>query len=306
MSLLVHFSPDLRTWLSEALDRGRPASELVQTMTEGRMAPPIARGIVEAFLAARGKGEPIPVDALTLDEQALEYVQEGPIHKAVSGNRIQTFDRAVRVVARSERPVLALLRDVLAKEECEAIMELARPRLVPSTVVEPKTGRNVVVSHRSSLGMFFRLGENALVERLDRRISEVMNLPVENGEGFQVLHYAEGAETTPHVDFLRPSNPENAASIARSGQRVSTLIAYLNDVEDGGETVFPKAGWVVSPEPGTAVLFEYANRLGQVDDSSVHAGNRVTRGEKWVLTKWMRERRFVPKGAMPSDGMRAH
>jgi prolyl 4-hydroxylase len=151
--------------------------------------------------------------------------------------------------------------------------------------------------------MFFRLGEDDLIARLDRRMSEIMNLPVENGEGFQVLYYPTGGINTPHFDFLQPSNPANRASIARSGQRVSTLIAYLNEVEEGGETVFPAAGWAVTPLKGSAVYFEYCNRLGQVDPRSVHGSNAVIRGEKWVLTKWMRERRFTPAGAVSSEGM---
>ena len=123
-----------------------------------------------------------------------------------------------------------------------------------------------------------------------------MNLPIENGEGFQVLHYPKGALSTPHFDFLVPSNPANQASIARSGQRKSSLVIYLNDVEDGGETAFPALGWSILPQRGNAVYFEYANSRGQVDHHSLHAGNAVTSGEKWVATKWMRERRFVPKG----------
>ena len=199
--------------------------------------------------------------------------------------------------------MLAVLSDVLSLDECAELIERARPRLAPSTVVDPSTGGDVVAANRTSLGMFFRLEEDAFIAGLDRRISEVMNLPLENGEGFQVLHYPTGAINSPHFDFLQPSNPANRTSIARSGQRVSTLIAYLNDVEEGGETVFPSAGWSVSPQAGSAVYFEYGNRLGQVDPATVHGSNAVLRGEKWVVTKWMRERRFVPAGAVSSEGM---
>jgi prolyl 4-hydroxylase len=144
--------------------------------------------------------------------------------------------------------------------------------------------------------MFFRPRENELIRRLDRRFSALMNLPEENGEGFQVLHYPEGASSAPHFDFLVASNDQNRASIARSGQRVSTLVTYLNDVRAGGETVFPKVGLSVCPELGNAIYFEYANDLGQVDEGSLHASNPVLEGEKWVLTKWMRQRRFKSAG----------
>jgi prolyl 4-hydroxylase len=78
---------------------------------------------------------------------------------------------------------------------------------------------------------------------------------------------------------------------------------YLNAVEQGGETVFPEAGWTVSPVPGNATYFEYCNRSGQLDTGTLHGSLPVQRGEKWVATKWMRERRFVPAGSAGSDGM---
>ena len=121
-----------------------------------------------------------------------------------------------------------------------------------------------------------------------------MNCPVENGEGLQVLRYGPGAKNTPHFDFLAPSNLKNRESLARSGQRISTMVIYLNDVKSGGETVFPELGLSVSPKKGNAVYFEYANSLRQVDIKSVHAGAPVYEGEKWAVTKWMRERCFKP------------
>ncbi|MFT4047499.1 MAG: 2OG-Fe(II) oxygenase [Solimonas sp.] len=100
--------------------------------------------------------------------------------------------------------------------------------------------------------MFFRPAESPLIAALDRRISALMNLPFEHGEGLQVLRYEPGARSAPHFDFLIPSNEANRASITRSGQRVSTLIVYLNDVEAGGETVFPELGWSIALRRGAA------------------------------------------------------
>jgi prolyl 4-hydroxylase len=295
VSVVIHFSPDLSGWLTDRLDRGEDPARLVASMIEERMDRGVATAIVGAFLDARRTKRAAPTDSVVVEEDSLGYVEQAS--RLPSGTRIETFDRVVRVAARAERPVLAVLHDVLAPEECRELIELARPRLSPSTVVEPSTGRDVVAPYRNSFGMFFRPAETSLIRRLEQRMSEVMGLPVENGEGFQVLHYPVGGESTPHFDFLRPTNEANRASIARSGQRVSSLVAYLNDVESGGETFFPAAGWTVSPACGHAVYFEYSNRLGQVDERSLHGANAVLRGEKWVLTKWMRERRFVSAGS---------
>jgi prolyl 4-hydroxylase len=108
-----------------------------------------------------------------------------------------------------------------------------------------------------------------------------------------VLRYGPSTRTTPHFDFLIPSNAANRASLARSGQRVSSLVIYLNHVASGGETVFPEIGLSVVPQPGNAVYFEYTNSQQQVDYKSLHAGAPVLEGEKWAVTKWMRTQRFV-------------
>jgi prolyl 4-hydroxylase len=120
-----------------------------------------------------------------------------------------------------------------------------------------------------------------------------MNCPVANGEGLQVLRYGPGGHVRPHFDFLVPSNAANSESIARSGQRLSTLIVYLNDVLEGGETVFPEIGLSVVPRRGGALYFEYTNSRMQVDLKTAHGGAPVGKGEKWVVTKWMRARRFM-------------
>jgi prolyl 4-hydroxylase len=296
MSIVIQFSPDMSEWIVGSLDRGRTPAETLQSLIERRIDPRAARAVVDAFVAARRDRRPVPVDSVTIETAAHDYVYEAS--RLQMGPRIATFDRTIDIVARAEKPIIAALAGVVTAEECAQLVELARPRLEPSTVADARTGKHVVTAHRTSLGMFFRPMENDVVARLDRRFSEMAGLPVENGEGLQILNYAAGAQFPPHFDFLQPSNKANQESIARSGQRVSTLIVYLNDVEDGGETSFPRAGWTVFPRQGSAVYFEYCNSRGQVDPRTLHAGRPVLRGEKWIATKWMRERRFVPAAAV--------
>jgi len=75
---------------------------------------------------------------------------------------------------------------------------------------------------------FFRLMETPLVEPIDRRIACLTGLSAEHGEGLQILHYQQGNLSAPHFDHLLDSNVANPASMARSGQRVSTVVVYLN------------------------------------------------------------------------------
>jgi prolyl 4-hydroxylase len=291
VSMVVRFSSQFRTWLLHNLERGCAPADLVRSMVAQKFEPQIAHALVEAFARARGAGAQPPEDSVALDLPPPPYDYEAP--RLAPGSVIHTSDREIPVLIRAAQPVLAVLEGVLSAGECVALVELARSRLKPSTVVDPARGENVVAEYRDSHGMFFRPGETAFIAGLERRIAQIMGGPVENGEGLQVLRYGAGAKTSPHFDFLLPSNAANRESLVRSGQRVSTLVIYLNDVARSGETVFPELGLSVCAKKGNAVYFEYANSRGQLDHKSLHAGAPVAEGEKWVATKWLRERRFL-------------
>ena len=208
-------------------------------------------------------------------------------------NEIQTSDRTVRVTFRMDKPVIAWLENLLAPEECDELIHISRIKLQRSTTVDPATGRETVISDRTSAGTFFALRENALIDRLDQRISTVMHWPIENGEGLQILNYQVGGEYKPHFDFFPPEDPGSHVHLAKGGQRVSTMVVYLNDVPGGGNTIFPECNLSVTPHKGSAVYFEYCNRHGQLDKRTLHGGAPVTSGEKWIATKWMRQNRYV-------------
>ena len=293
MARLIRFAPQLGHWLTQNLDRGQTLPALVETMRQQGMEAHAAQAIVTAYVEARRRGEPPPADTIELPDD----VPATAVARLAPGTRIAAGDREIVVHMRTEDPVCATLGNVLDADECRTLIEMARPRLEPSTLVDLTTGHDIVSDKRTSWGMFFRLEENEFIARLDRRLSLLMNLPLENGEGLQVLHYPNGAGSEPHFDYLQPTNAANRESLLRSGQRVSTLVTYLNDVPAGGQTVFPALGWAVSPLRGNAVYFEYGDESGRVDARSLHASAPVTQGEKWVVTKWMRHRRFVPAGS---------
>ena len=77
-----------------------------------------------------------------------------------------------------------------------------------------------------------------------------------------------------------------------AGQRKATVIIYLSIPEEGGATSFPTAGVNIVPEIGDAVLFYSLHPNGTFDTNSLHSGGVVTKGEKWIITKWMRERPY--------------
>ncbi len=105
-----------------------------------------------------------------------------------------------------------------------------------------------------------------------------------------MLHYAPGARYEPHHDYFDPAQPGTARIVERGGQRVATVVMYLNTPQRGGATTFPEVGLEVGAVRGNAVFFSY----DRPDPAtlSLHAGAPVLEGEKWVATKWLREHEF--------------
>ncbi len=67
----------------------------------------------------------------------------------------------------------------------------------------------------------------------------------------------------------------------------------MNDVEEGGETSFPRVNIAVKPKRGNAILWYNTMPDGTLDDQSLHGGMPVLKGEKYVAVLWFREREFV-------------
>jgi prolyl 4-hydroxylase len=241
--------------------------------------------VADAGLAAPAATE----SAFAQTEPQTYRYDESPVAR---GNVIRAYDRDVRVLMRCERPQVIVFADVLSADECGEMIERSRHRLKRSTTVNPDTGKEDVIRNRTSEGIWYQRGEDPFIEKLDRRIASLMNWPVENGEGLQILHYGTTGEYRAHFDYFPPDQPGSAVHTAKGGQRVATLVVYLNDVPDGGETTFPEAGMSVAAKQGGAVYFRYMNGQRQLDPLTLHAGAPVLAGDKWIMTKWMRERTY--------------
>jgi prolyl 4-hydroxylase len=216
---------------------------------------------------------------------------------AQTPNAFATSDREVSMLFALAAPRVILFGGLLAPEECDQLIELSRGKLARSSVVNAATGSYDVHPHRTSAGTHFARGENELIRRIEARISELVEIPVERGEPLQILHYQPGGEYKPHFDYFDPAQPGNEAVLKHGGQRVATLVMYLNDVEAGGSTVFPEVGLDVLPRRGHAVYFAYTTEEGQLDKRSLHGGSPVGAGEKWIATKWFRQRDYGGPGA---------
>lgn len=272
-----------RDWLQHNLSRGCSHQTILEAMLNGG---------VNALDAARALVYALEPQQHAVDTVAPASAQTFLTTRLAAANVLDLGDAQVRLVTRLKRPDLAVFDQLLSADECAQLIALSQHKLQRSTAIDKQTGRADVITERSSEGTFFHRAENALVQKLETRLAKLMNWPIENGEGLQILRYPVGAEYRPHFDFFPPIDPGSAVHLAEGGQRVATLVMYLNDVEEGGGTDFPDVGLSIVPRQGRAVYFAYTGHFGEIDPLSLHAGLPVIRGEKWIATKWLRQKAY--------------
>ena len=212
----------------------------------------------------------------------------------LAGNplEIDGGDRSVKVLATVQNPPIVIFGDFLDDAECDWLIEEARSKVVRSTVVSAAAKNGEIHRARTSYGMFFRPGETEVLRIIEARIEKVLQWPRIKGEGMQVLRYDAGAEYKPHYDYFPPEKLGSGPHLERGGNRVGTLIMYLNDVAKGGGTVFPElGGFTAAAAPGCAIYFGYP--IAHPTSKSLHGGAPVIDGEKWVAVKWLREHAFT-------------
>ena len=264
----------LRRWIVEQTALGHEPAQLLTSMLASGWAAPAAGRVLEEVLCS----------------PAVERPHLADLPAAVPVPELTTTAHGVQVVSRMAKPCVIVLSGLLSHGECDELVALARPRLSRSETVRLSTGSSEVHQARTSEGMFFGREENPLCARIEQRIAEMFNWPIENGEGLQVLHYSPGAEYKPHYDYFDPEQPGTVPVLKRGGQRVASLVMYLNTPDKGGGTVFPDVEFEVAPIKGNAVFFSYDRP--HPSTRTLHGGSPVIEGEKWVATKWLRERRF--------------
>ncbi|KAK4258137.1 hypothetical protein QN277_007626 [Acacia crassicarpa] len=188
-------------------------------------------------------------------------------------------------------------------EECEYLKAIGHPHLQNSQVVDRETGMSVKSNVRTSHGMFLssKDREHPMVQAIEKRISVYAQVPIENGEPIQILRYEKNQYYVPHNDYFI-----DTYNLKHGGQRIATMLMYLSDNVEGGETYFPAGGTgefncggkiveglSVKPVKGNAVLFWSMGLNGESDPKSLHGACEVLSGEKWSAVKWMRQRAFL-------------
>ena len=176
----------------------------------------------------------------------------------------------------------------MTAEECARIIDIARPHL----------RRSQTASQHDLPTSFFRTSatcdlsfvDDPFVAELDQKIAEAVGAPVEHGEGIQAQCYQVGQEFKPHTDYFKAELGEVERHCGEQGQRTWTFMVFLNNVEAGGHTHFVEIDRRVKPRLGRAVAWNNLDAKGEPNLATMHHGTKVEAGEKFIITKWFRER----------------
>ncbi|WP_299592353.1 2OG-Fe(II) oxygenase [uncultured Microbulbifer sp.] len=294
----AELQPDLKQWIQDAVTRGQCQSKVMDALLKAGYQPSIARAVEQCI--ATHTVNPNGAAALKPELNATPEPRPAakPSETTDASSRFRLFepeknvydlgDRQVEILLAMKQPNIVLFGNLLSENECDGLIEMSRPHLQPSRLVNSASGSFDIGEERTSFGTYFDRGANPLIAGIEARIARLLGAPESRGEPMQILHYQSGAEYRPHFDFFNPEKPGSKEILARGGQRVGTLIMYLNDVEAGGSTVFPKVSLDVLPKKGCGLFFSYANADGELDRLTLHGGSPVISGEKWIATKWLR------------------
>lgn len=258
--------------------------------------------LYQAALAARGHGRRQNF------EEAFQFVSQAASDgdtrakgqlMALGG----AFDREawfgpIAMEQHHEAPRIFTVRKFLPKPVCAWLIRASKKNLQRAPVQTAAQGGAFSVdgTRSNSVAGSNPLQPDLVLQLTNLRIAHVIGLPLEHQEPTNFLHYARNEEYRPHYDFFTEAEEAGFAHELRTiGQRICTVLVYLNDGYEGGYTEFPKLGFRFRGEVGDALIFWNLNAQGQREMDSLHAGMPVTRGEKWLLSKWVRQRP-VPLG----------
>jgi len=180
-----------------------------------------------------------------------------------------------------------ILKNLISEDRCKQIIEYAKGRLFDSEVVSGKDERI-----RNSKQCWIAK-DSPLVKDIFEYASKLYNIPLENAEDLQVVRYLPNQYFKEHHDGCCDNNDKCKEFLNKSGQRILTILIYLNKDFQDGYTYFPNLNLKIKTDPGNAIVF-YPTATGtdQCHPLALHSGTPVTSGEKWVANLWFHDKKF--------------
>jgi len=314
---LLDQHPEWLHWMQENVARGCDPSDLTRILLQNGFDAgsvdealqtahsPIKR--LESHFAASALGQP----------QAPIVYHAKPVSEGLSALSLQHESHANSIFLQdplnpalvsqvlTSKIQLYLIADFMSASECQALIDLGAKHLRASTVSLPDQHAQrdsgqvleqlgdqtyVDLSFRTSQTCDLALLNDPKVLALDQRISQTLGVNAALSEGTQLQRYRVGEQFKAHTDYFSPHSEEYARFATERGNRTWTFMVYLNEVKLGGGTQFVSIKKTIQPRQGMAVVWNNRLPSGEVNPETLHAGLPVLEGEKFVITKWFRER----------------
>ena len=240
--------------------------------------------LFEAAFLANGTGGPRDwTAALARLREAAAHDDVARVHLAAVEAMSLDADGAPVVLPTAERlhgeRNVLLYRGIVTERERQLVAAAVLDIMEAAVVVDPASGRQVLHPIRTSDGAVVSpTRESPALVAINRRIAAASATRVEQGEALAVLRYRPGDQYRLHHDAIGGAR----------NQRIKTALVYLNDGYGGGETNFPDLGLRIAGRAGDVIVFDNVDAAGDPDPRMRHAGLPVSRGVKWLATRWIR------------------
>lgn len=255
---------------------------VLKLAVEEGYAVPMALRIVDAALRNDGREGTVAYDPphITRRLPAIDTSSRQPVFHLPGADAAVTFEQLA--------PRIVVLDNFLSSRECDDLCAEALPAFAPAKVVDEREEAVHAAHLRSNDSAQLPAAQSALVRHIEARIEQLTSWPSAFCETLQVQRYAQGQDYRPHYDFFDKGSAAHEAAEAHGGQRLATLILYLKEPEAGGATYFANLGVRIAPRKGSALFFTYPDPGS--NSGTLHGGEAVLAGEKWIATQWFRER----------------
>lgn len=190
----------------------------------------------------------------------------------------------------NELPLIQQCANFLSTNECNELIHYSKNKLIQSEIVDGTTGE-IRTDYQCRSATTCIIDDNfSLGEQIFNRIEQFTGINKSHYEYANITHYEVGQRFDLHADYFELTTRNNVKDrLRRGGNRIGTIIIYLNNVDEGGETSFPWLGKLVTPLQGGLIYFKYDYDDGEVNIRTEHESIPVVKGEKYILTVWITE-----------------
>lgn len=185
-------------------------------------------------------------------------------------------------------PEIFTIDNFITEDECNHFINIAKDTIQPASVCGDKQG--IISKGRTGKNCWINKDSDIITKNIADKISKLIETPIEQAESFQIIYYDINQEYKNHYDGWLFDDSEKSTRNLKNGQRIKTVLVYLNDVIKGGGTKFTKLNIEIKAEKGKLLMFDNVYKNTNIrHELSEHAGLPVIEGEKWAFNLWFRE-----------------